>query len=79
MGRVTAEEYLANPCEVSSLPFYKTEQMVVPDSISVFREDEFDTDNCQGTDRRYFKLIHHLGGVLLKVHGTKVEEKLSIK
>ncbi len=64
MRRITAEEYKARPCEAASLPFYKAEKTVIPDGISVFRDDEFDKESYHGADVEYFKLIHCLGSVL---------------
>ena len=60
MDRISKEEYLKDPCAVSSLPFWKTEQTEVPDHISVLRDDEYDKAGRPGTDVPYFKLIHHL-------------------
>ena len=63
MSRISKEEYLADPCSASSLPFWKTEQFAVPENVSVFRDDEFDKEKCPGTDERYFKLIHDLRSI----------------
>lgn len=63
MNRIGKEEYLADPCRASSLPFWKTEQFAAPEGVSVFRDNEFDPDNCPGADERYFKLIHDLRSV----------------
>jgi len=52
-----AEEYIQDPCRVSALPFWKTEQMRVPESISVLREDEFTAEKPDGTDEPYFRLV----------------------
>ena len=64
MNLVSAEQYLASPCEASSLPFYKAEQIGIPEGISVFRDDEFDKDSRHGSDEKYFKLIHYLESIL---------------
>lgn len=63
MSRISKEEYLADPCGASSLPFWKTEQFAVPENVSVFRDDKFGKEKCPGTDERYFKLIHDLRSV----------------
>ena len=57
---MTKEEYLNNPCAASSLPFWKTEQVLIPVNILVIRDDEFDKDECIGIDVSYFKLINNL-------------------
>ena len=52
-----AEEYIQDPCRASALPFWKTEQVQVPESISVLREDEFIAEKTGGTDEPYFRLV----------------------
>lgn len=57
------EQYLANPCEASSLPFWKTNSVYLPPSMSVVRGDLFivPADDC--LDTLYFKLIHRLNSL----------------
>ena len=57
---MNAEQYLSDPCGASSLPFWKTELLQIPDGVSVLREDAFDPDSCTGIDDPYFKLLHDL-------------------
>ena len=57
---MNALDYLKDPCGASSLPYWKTEQIIIPGSITVFRDDEFIAAHCIGTDEPYFKLVHHL-------------------
>lgn len=52
------EEYLKDPCGASSLPFWKTEQLEIPENIYIFRDDEFNGTRCCGTDEPYFKMIN---------------------
>ena len=52
-----AEEYIQDPCRASALPFWKTEQVRVPESISVLREDKFTAEKPDGTDEPYFRLV----------------------
>ena len=52
-----AEEYIQDPCRTSALPFWKTEQVQVPERISVLREDEFTSEKPDGTDEPYFRLV----------------------
>ena len=58
-----AKDYRADPCRASSLPFWKTEQVTVPENITILREDQFDAAQCSGTDEPYFRLIHRLQGI----------------
>lgn len=55
---MTKEEYLANPCKASSLPFWKTQTVIVPKNMKIIRDDLLDR-KYQG-DKQYFKLIHYL-------------------
>ena len=57
---MNAEQYLADPCGASSLPFWKTEQFAVPEGICICRDDDFFTQSVEGVDEPYFKLMHDL-------------------
>ena len=54
------EEYLTDPCRASSLPFWKTEQIAVPDQLSIVREDQMPAAPRDGTAEPYFKLCRRL-------------------
>ena len=50
--------YLANPCKASSLPFWKTNLINIPDNMKiVLEEDMKGTDAGDYVDERYFKLL----------------------
>ncbi len=57
---MTAAEYLAGPCMASSLPWWKTESVPIPDHMSVVRDDLFFPDRFPGRDDPYFRTIHYL-------------------
>jgi ribosomal protein S18 acetylase RimI-like enzyme len=57
---MNAEQYLADPCGASSLPFWKTEQFAVPEGICVYRDDAFSARSIEGVDEPYFKLMYDL-------------------
>ena len=57
---MNAEQYLADPCGASSLPFWKTEQFAMPEGICACRDDAFSTKDIEGVDEPYFKLMHDL-------------------
>lgn len=57
---MTAAEYLAGPCTASSLPWWKTESIVVPEQLSVVRDDLFSPERFSGRDDPYFRAIHCL-------------------
>lgn len=54
--------YLRDPCGASSLPFWKTNTVSVPDDHLILREDDprLDSVGLGYDDTPYFKLIHHL-------------------
>lgn len=53
-------EYLADPCGASSLPYWKTESIRIPENISIVRDDDFSDSQHLGHDEKYFKLMHDL-------------------
>ena len=54
--------YLQDPCGASSLPFWKTNSITIPDDMLILREDDPRLQlACQiYVDTKYFKLIHRL-------------------
>ena len=57
------EEYLADPCGASALPYWKTETVSVPKNVTVMRDDVFDDSVYNGKDEPFFKLIHDLQAI----------------
>ena len=64
---MTAAEYLAGPCMASSLPWWKTESVPIPEHMSVVRDDLFFPDRFPGYSRWLFKgfFFYNYGGLLL--------------
>jgi len=61
---MTKTFYLQNPCRASSLPYWKTQSVIVPDFMRIVH----DTDFCAGLlkqyqDEPYFRLLHTLESV----------------
>ena len=48
-----SEEYLNDPCRASSLPFWKTEKVIIPEHIAVLRDDLFRIADCDGIDEMW--------------------------
>ena len=49
------EVYLANPCKASSLPFWKTNLVKIPDNIMVVLEDDLQSSDVRGyLDESFF-------------------------
>lgn len=55
-----SSDYLSDPCGASSLPFWKTELVRIPDGVTVLRDDAFSERRPAGGDTPYFKLLHDL-------------------
>ena len=51
------EEYAAEPCRASSLPFWKTVGYPMPGNVTVVRDDLYDAARYPGRDRRFFKMV----------------------
>lgn len=60
---MTEAEYLSNPCAASSLPWWKTETITIPEHMSIIRDDLFSSVQLRGNDDPYFKTIHNLGRI----------------
>ena len=57
--------YIHDPCGASSLPFWKTNSISIPDDLLILREDDprLEQDHQAYSDTPYFKLIHRMQGV----------------
>lgn len=57
--------YLLDPCGASSLPFWKTNSIPIPEDLLILREDDprLETVAQQCVDTPYFKLIHTMLGI----------------
>ena len=60
---MSPEQYLSNPCKASSLPFWKTNIISLPPSMSVVRDDLFPGLREGSFDTLYFKLLHRLNAL----------------
>ncbi len=55
------EEYSANPCRASSIPYWKAIQMQIPDNMRIVHAEAFSEDLLDGyIDEPYFRLKHDL-------------------
>lgn len=58
------EVYLVNPCKASSLPFWKTNLIKIPENMKVVLNDDLQSVDVQEyIDEPYFKLIHRINGI----------------
>lgn len=55
------EVYLANPCKASSLPFWKTNLVNIPENMRIVLEEDLQSIIAQEyTEEQYFKLLHRM-------------------
>ena len=61
---LTKEQYLANPCKASSIPYRKAKSITIPEGMKILHQEEFnDAENRHFVDEPYFRLIHNLKGL----------------
>lgn len=55
------EEYLSNPCAISSLPYWKANSITVPDNMMILHNKDYRDDLLSDySDEKYFRLYHDL-------------------
>lgn len=58
---ISIQEYKAAPCKALSIPYWKAANMTVPETMKIVHDSEFEeTLLARYTDKRFFRLIHHL-------------------
>lgn len=61
MGSLSLIEYLKSPCSASSIPYWKTKSLVIPDNMLIIHDRDFCRENYVGYyDEIYFRLYHDL-------------------
>lgn len=66
--------YLANPCKASSLPYWKSNLIKIPENMRiVLEEDMTSVDVQEYTDERYFKLIHRMDDIRKPILDNRYE------
>lgn len=61
MGSLSLIEYLKSPCGASSIPYWKTKSLVIPDNMLIIHDRDFCRENYVGYDDEiYFRLYHDL-------------------
>ena len=66
--------YLANPCKASSLPFWKTNLVKIPENMKIVLEDDLKgVDILEYSDERFFKLMHHMRDIKRPLLDNKYE------
>lgn len=58
---LTKEQYTADPCRASSVPYWKAKGLTIPEGMLVLHQDELDgIDLGSYQDETYFRLYHDL-------------------
>ncbi len=61
METICKQEYIKAPCSVSSLPYWKTKNIVVPENMLILHDDMYNIDDYKDySDEKYFRLLHDL-------------------
>ncbi len=62
---LTKEEYLASPCSVSSLPFWKEQNIEIPKDMLIVHDSQFSEEYLLSYyDERYFRLYHNMKNLI---------------
>lgn len=57
-------QYIENPCRASSIPYWKTVGMSVPENMRILHQDDFQPQFlAEYVDEPYFRLVHNLKSV----------------
>ena len=57
-------QYIENPCRASSIPYWKTVSISVPEDMKILHQDDFKTQLLtEYVDEPYFRLVHDLKAV----------------
>ena len=68
------KDYLSNPCKASSLPFWKTNVVKIPENMKIVLEDDLQGVNIlEYFDERFFKLMHHMRDIKRSLLDNKYE------
>ena len=66
---LTIKEYLDNPCGTLSIPYWKTKNFTIPETIAILHQSEF-----RGQYQKYqkfFRLINNLNNTISKFNSIK--------
>lgn len=61
MEKAFLEEYLSNPCQASSLPYWKSLSISILDNMKIIKDIDYDKNKyLKYDDTPYFKMLHSL-------------------
>jgi GNAT superfamily N-acetyltransferase len=60
-GKMTLQEYLENPCGLLSIPYWKAQNLTIPEHMNIVHNKDFSEDLLlEYNDTEYFRFIHNL-------------------
>lgn len=61
---MTLNEYLKNPCGISSIPYWKVKSIAIPENIMILHNNDFSESLLNNyIDEKYFRLYHDLKNI----------------
>ena len=58
---INKEQYLANPCKATSIPYWKAKAITIPDGMLILHQNDFsESEYQQYIDEPYFRLKHDM-------------------
>lgn len=61
INEILINEYLKDPCRVSSIPYWKAKSIPIPDGMRIIHDEDYSEQKfIQYADQLYFRLIHDL-------------------
>ena len=62
--RIKLQDYIENPCKISSLPYWKTKTITIPNGMLILHDEQYIPDEFDAyTDERFFRLKHDLNNI----------------
>ncbi len=62
--QISKEKYLADPCAILSIPYWKATNLNLPDNMLIINNNDYnDSYKDDYTDELYFRLIHRLENI----------------
>lgn len=61
LGEMDLQDYIKDPCRISSLPYWKAKEMSVPEGMLIIHEDQYQDNSFGAYDEEcYFRVKHDL-------------------
>ena len=61
LDEMDLQEYIKDPCRISSLPYWKAKEITVPEGMLIIHEEQYQCDSLGAYDEEcYFRIKHNL-------------------